>query len=77
MNHFLAKVTFANVTEGAHPPSRSERFVLARIEVKKTQHQLRITFLDQAHELAPAAILDLAMNDGALDLPCLTRFHRA
>src|SRR5438105_4917923 len=77
VNHFQAAVTLANVTEGAHPPSRSERFVLARIKVKKTQHQLRITFHDQTHELPSAPILDLAMNYGALDLPCLTRLHRA
>src|SRR6202011_2256012 len=55
MNHFQAKVTVANVTEGAHPPSRSERFVLARVVVKKTQYPLRSTFLAQAHEVAPAA----------------------
>src|SRR5450755_7877 len=77
MNHFQTGAAFADVAEGAHTLAGSERPVLTRIEMKETQQQLRVALFDQAYELPPAAVLNLGMDDGALDLPCLTGLERA
>ena len=55
--------------ERAYALARRERFLLARIEVEKSKHELLVAVFEQAHELASPAILDFGVDDGALDLP--------
>src|SRR5437899_12468752 len=69
----------AHFTERAHALARGQRLLLAGIEMKKAQDELRVavrSFLKQAHELPAASILDLGIGDGALDLPCLAGCER-
>ena len=77
MDHFQAEMSFAHFPERAHALAGGQGFLLARIEMKKAQHELRFAFPQEAHQLPSAAILNLGVEDRALYLPRLPGPERA
>src|SRR5271169_1365047 len=76
MHDFEPEVAFPDVAECAHALAGGERFLLAGIEVKEAQYELRLSFLEQANQLPPRPIVDLGVGNGRLDLPGLAGFKR-
>ena len=68
MDDLQPEVAFTDVAESAHALARRERLLLAGIEMKEAQHELRFAILEQTDQLPPRPVLDLGVGNRPFDL---------
>ena len=81
VDDLAAEVSVAHLAEDAQAPARRERLLLARIEMKEAQHELRaraavVAVLQKTDQLSPRPVADVGVDDRALGLLREARLQR-
>ena len=76
MHDLQTVVSFTHVAERAHALAGRKRFLLAGIEMKKAQYELRFSVFEEANELPSWPITNVGIDDRGLYLPRLPGLER-